>query len=348
MVVDMDHLHHRLLKQGSTQRRVAWTLYIANAFLVGVGVLSTLFHSHAVGIFLLAFLAGAYVIVRHVAYVELWDSGRALVQGLRRPPSQTLVVLLYPVLDFLALTACLGVALWLGGKADPELSLRNRIILNQPVWVTFPFLGLFMAKTYSRVWSRARVSEYAFLIFAVLGGVLVSASVASFLNHGSYALSAAESGLYGFAAAAVIISVRVFPRFVHDLTSLAHHLRPLAGEVPKSLVIYGAGGKGILYLRQYPRLRSAERLIGFIDDDTNLRGRLIHGHKVVGGVSDLVGMMQKGCVDKVLIATELAPETQKRLRSIARSCNVELSLWLPQERVLEEGHYKDPLSAVNF
>jgi UDP-GlcNAc:undecaprenyl-phosphate/decaprenyl-phosphate GlcNAc-1-phosphate transferase len=71
MQADMDHLHHRLAREGLSQRSVATWLYGLNAALVVLGILLMLYHSHSLGILLVAFVAAVYVIVKHLAHVEL-------------------------------------------------------------------------------------------------------------------------------------------------------------------------------------------------------------------------------------------------------------------------------------
>jgi UDP-N-acetylmuramyl pentapeptide phosphotransferase/UDP-N-acetylglucosamine-1-phosphate transferase len=64
LCADMDHIHHRLLTKGIGQRRVAVCLYAANVLLIAMGLLSLFYATLAVSIFLLAFVAGGYVLVK--------------------------------------------------------------------------------------------------------------------------------------------------------------------------------------------------------------------------------------------------------------------------------------------
>src|SRR6185437_16175453 len=97
MQPDLDHLHHRLSKAGLSTRRVATTLFFTNAMLVFFGLLLTTFRSHTIGIFLIALLAVVYVLMRRMAIIELRDTGRALLTGLRRPSHAVLKSLCYPI-----------------------------------------------------------------------------------------------------------------------------------------------------------------------------------------------------------------------------------------------------------
>ncbi len=73
--------HHRLLKAGLSTRRVAIVLCVGNGALVIFGLLITTFTSHAAGIFLIALLVAAYVLTRHLAILELRDTGTAILRG---------------------------------------------------------------------------------------------------------------------------------------------------------------------------------------------------------------------------------------------------------------------------
>jgi hypothetical protein len=107
---DAEHLHHRLKRRGLNQYQVAVLLYIINAALVLVGLVSMIFRDHALGIFLLAFVVGAYVVVRHLAEVELWDTGRVLIRGLARPERKVAAFFFYPIADVITLLFALGLS----------------------------------------------------------------------------------------------------------------------------------------------------------------------------------------------------------------------------------------------
>ncbi|MDA0989292.1 MAG: MraY family glycosyltransferase, partial [Verrucomicrobia bacterium] len=87
---DLDHIHHRLGRRGLSQPKIVTVLYMVGIALVAVGLLGMVFESHAIGIYILAFVGGTYVTVRHLARVELWDSGKILARGVHRPPNRVL------------------------------------------------------------------------------------------------------------------------------------------------------------------------------------------------------------------------------------------------------------------
>ncbi|MCB0310977.1 MAG: hypothetical protein KDD42_07070, partial [Bdellovibrionales bacterium] len=165
MHADMDHLHHRLVQQGFTQRAVALWLYVGNAALVIVATLSQIYKDSAIGLFVVSIVAGGYVVARHLARVELWDSGSAILRGLTRPGSSVLASLLYPVFDFVALCLSLVFALLLDSTELSFSSLKERWFLVAPVWCSISYIALFLSGAYSRVWSFGVGPEFQSLHF---------------------------------------------------------------------------------------------------------------------------------------------------------------------------------------
>ncbi len=160
MHADLDHLHHRLARRGLSQRSVATWLYGLNAALVALGILLMLYRSHRLGILLVAFVAAVYVIVRHLAHVELWDSGRMIVNGLRRPRQHVVAVILYPLVDLALLGLCSLAAVWFADAGTGFKAATRLWVDYAPLWIGLSFLFLLGGGVYRRVWSRARVTEY--------------------------------------------------------------------------------------------------------------------------------------------------------------------------------------------
>jgi UDP-GlcNAc:undecaprenyl-phosphate/decaprenyl-phosphate GlcNAc-1-phosphate transferase len=104
---DADHLHHRLLRKGHGQNQVAWLLYAATFALVIVGLLASAFRDRALGILALAFLLAAYTVVRHLADIELRESGQVVLQGLSRPVRRNRTLIFYIAGDLLILNLAL-------------------------------------------------------------------------------------------------------------------------------------------------------------------------------------------------------------------------------------------------
>ncbi len=352
---DMDHMHHRLLRSGLSHRAAATWLYVLSLALVAVGFLSMMWHSAAVGIFILSFVSGSYVFVRHLARVELWGSALAITQGLYHPPNRVIAALLYPVLDGLALSLSLGLACFLSAPGHGFENLKLYWFDQLPLWVGLPFLTMIMGRTYTRVWSRARVSEYAILAVCTLTGILIASAIASMT--GSFAptqrwlsieggpipnmtILLAESSerglfeqvfLYSFCSLNLIVGLRALPRVVQDALVWHRLRRSSTYEGLHRALIYGAGYDCTLYLleQSFRQLGTQVpiKVMGLIDEDSNLKGRYVHGYKVYGGLEGVPEVVAKLEIQNIIVTVKIDDECRATLIKLAESTGVRLSQW---------------------
>jgi UDP-GlcNAc:undecaprenyl-phosphate/decaprenyl-phosphate GlcNAc-1-phosphate transferase len=336
---DTDHLHHRLMRRGLSQQSAAFWLYLLAVVLVALGLVSLSCRSHRLGIYLIAFVVGAYVAVRHLAQVEVWHSATAIAQGLRRPPRKVLAVILFPPLDVLLLAFSLALALLLlrGHTAAPE-GMRQVWLDQLPIWVGIPFIAVALSGSYRRVWSQARVSDYVFLAMALAAGLLTGAGLTGIVETWGKRALLLQLVLYAGVAIPLLAGVRAFPRTVQDLLDWSRRRRrpPRAGG--KNVLIYGAGHRSALLIREVGTQPTEEdgfgHVVGFLAEDRNLHGRFIHGYEVLGGVDALPEIAARHDVREVVIADPPEPGVRQRLIDRAGQHGITVVEWLTQVRAL--------------
>ena len=336
MTADVEHLHHRLVKAGLSARRVAVVLCVTNAALVVFGLLITTFQSHASGIFLLGLLAFVYVLLRHMAVIELRETGRVLLTGLRRPTHSLPKALAYPLWDAFCLAGALALAMRMFEPA-PE-GFWHAWFLDLPIWVTPTFCLLAMSRTYVTVWTRARILDVLMLLFTLQAGLLLSLGIALLIDPYSaskWFLRALVIVALGHGA---MILARVFYRCVEETvlylksTSEGH-----AG--PERVALYGAGGRCQLFLKErgFHNSSSFDRrvIIGLIDDEPALHFKWVYGHIVLGGMRDLPRLIPQHRITGLVITTKLRPESLLAARELAAQYGLSLSEWRFESRTLE-------------
>jgi UDP-GlcNAc:undecaprenyl-phosphate GlcNAc-1-phosphate transferase len=85
------------------------------------------------------------------------------------------------------------------------------------------------------------------------------------------------------------------------------------------VLIYGAGDAGELLLRELLNNRELQYApVGFVDDDPNKKGKVIHGLRVFGGNGALRSICREQRVDEVLISSMRVSE--ERVEEILRDC----------------------------
>ncbi len=327
---DLDHLHHRLARKGLTQRRVAGLLYLTNGAGILAGLAMLTWKQGAVSIFLIAFVVGTYVIFRHYASVEMAESGRLLAAGLRRPARRSVPALLYPAVDFglLALALTVGIEHDLATNAA---SFKERWLAAFPCLVCVPFLALAATGNYRRVWSRARVSEFAVAGIAVGGGVVIGAALLNLVDPmGPGTLVGTIAVVAGLGGPAVL-GIRALPRLIQDAMAWSRRQRMANAPDAHRILIYGAGYGYTLMMRhdsfEHPDRESPRIVVGLIDDDPNLRNRVVFGHRILGGIGDLERVTRDLKVDEVVLSTPLGDDRRARILEIAVQAGFAVSQW---------------------
>ncbi len=336
MHADLEHLHHRLLKTGLNARRVATLLWIANGFLVGTGLLLTSLQSHAVGIFLVALVAGLYVLLRHVAVIELRDTGRVVLAGFKRPTRRALLGLVYPLWDVAWIGGALAVALRIvpatGGYT------WEKWLLSLPVWVAPTFSLLAVFRLYHVVWSRAQTADALRLVATLWLGLVVSVTIAVLIEPTSLTPTLLQAVVMAALSHPALLGARLIYRCAEDLVPWLRG-RASASANGERVVLYGAGGRCQLFLkeRHFPDSRSFDSrvIVGLIDDAPSLNGRLVYGFKVLGGRADLPRLIHEQRLDGVVITASLTPESLLAVQELARRSGVHLTEWCFEERELD-------------
>ena len=331
---DADHLHHRLLRRGHGQGQVAGFLYAATLLLVVVGLLASVFNDRALGILVLAFLLAAYTIVRHLAGIELHESGQVVLQGLARPVRRNRTLLFYIVGDLLILNLVLlaGHALLDLQDGVLDVSLKAAWLRSAPIDLFIPFVVLLLFRSYSRVWYLARVSEYASTGLAVTMGYAVACGLQLLLARSRsdtlpfvlyYLL------LAGLAAPAIVFS-RAALRVVQDLMQWRTKGPGPDGVVPARALVYGAGYRTTLFLRQiaFPAAsRVPVEVVGLVSEDAAITGHAVHGVRVVGTWRELPALIVRHRVDVVYLVESAADEDIEGLRQQLKDAPVRLVRW---------------------
>jgi UDP-GlcNAc:undecaprenyl-phosphate GlcNAc-1-phosphate transferase len=327
MQADKDHLHHRFLALGFSQRRVAVLLYTLNVVLVVVALLVTGLKSRSTGIFLLALVAWAYVMFRHLSRIEVWETGRLFVAGFSRPKHRSVVIAIYGLWDIASAAAAWTLTFLETGMGGRTLWLQTFVLMAAPL-----ILFLLIGQTYERIWSRARLREYMLLILLIVAGSLTGVALQILLGQPvDRQTSYIQFALFTPVVALLIMGIRVLLRLVKEFMYELEMSRAMRSADAERLVAYGAGGRFQLFLREH-LLHVGEpgpkRVIaGVMDDDPNLRGCRVSGVPVLGNEALLASAIRAHRIATVMITALLPEEKKRRIAAIAREAGAATKEW---------------------
>jgi len=337
MQPDVEHLHHRLAKSGLSTQRVATFLYILNGGLVTVGLSIMFFQSHAAGIFLIALLAGVYVLMRQLAVIELRETGRALLMGLHRPTHTTFKALFYPVWDMVCLSGSLAAIMWFieaGGRVD----FWHTWFVDLPVWATPTFSLLALSRTYITQWQRARLRDVLMVLCWLVAGILLSLGLALVIDPGNGSKWIVRAVLVAGTSHPVIIASRLIYRCIEEAVLWLRRQDEIPSQSERVL-LYGAGTRAQLFLKdralKISKKPDGRHIIGFIDDEKSLHFQWVYGFLVLGGLKELPQLIERRRVHRVIIVSELLPESRAAIQEITARAGVKLSEWEPAEHEIK-------------
>jgi UDP-GlcNAc:undecaprenyl-phosphate/decaprenyl-phosphate GlcNAc-1-phosphate transferase len=336
MQPDLEHVHHRLKSAGLSTGRVAMYLCALNVGLVIVGLLITLFESRAAGIFLIALLAGVYVLMRHLAVIELRETGRALLMGLRRPTHSALKALAYPFGDMIWLAGALALIMW--AVEDQRVDFWHTWFLDLPIWVTPTFSLLAISRTYVTYWPRSRLRDVLMVVFWLQTGIFFSLGLALLIDPSQSARWLLRALLIAAISYPAIIFSRLIYRSIEELTLWIRSQTERDADAERVL-LYGAGARAQLFLkdRVIKNAKKSDRrvIVGLIDDERVLHFQWVYGYLVLGGIKELSYLISKYKIGRIIIIADLRPENQKAVGEIAAREGIHLSEWFPEEHEID-------------
>jgi len=328
MVGDKEHVHHRILAHFANQRKAAFFLYAVNVLLALAALSLIALRTRGVGLFLVMFLLVTALVVRHLNAVELWDTGRLVLNHTTSRQWHKFRVPIYLAADIAAM-----VAVWFAVRALLSLPINGASFRSGILVFALPLLAmLVLFRVYDRIWTRARPHEFATIPCATLLAGVATVAVVHALNicHvGFYA----EAVVFCMAVSWPLLGFRLFSYILRDYLGMLYDRRRNAGGA--CAVVFGCGGRFALYLHEQNRQPEEKRraIVGLLDDDPLLKGRLIAGFRVFGPLESLPLLVGKTGAGEIVVTAKTTPERRADILSIAAKTNCTVVFFNVEEQI---------------
>ena len=215
--------------------------------------------------------------------------------------------------DAVLLTAAWWAALALRYDAQVPADAWAGWWSHLPVWIFVALLCNTAASLYSGVWRHASVYEARRVILAL--GVTVLVVMPTVLVAGR-PVPLSVPLVAGVLSVGLVGAVRFQSRLRRQ--------RRASDDVVR-LIVIGAGSAGVALAADALRRGDHQRVVAFLDDDTTLQGRHIHGVRVEGGIDDLPAVAKRLRVSCAILAVpSAAPELVRRVAALAESTEMVL------------------------
>ena len=304
-----DHTSHRLVALGISERRAVLLLYgLAGAS----GILALLVREKQLETVVALVVTFAILLVfvgLYLSKVHVYKKGEQ--PQVDNTVLRALVGFTYKrrffeiVLDVILVALAYQVAYLLrfeGGIPAPQMQI---FLQTLPLVLAIQLTCMLIGGVYGGLWRYASVADLVTIGRSVVAGVLVSAVVV----FGMFGWSGPSRAVFIVDALLLLVFLgasRVSFRLLRSI--IVGKAEALPGSRP--VFIYGAGDGGELLLREIlnnPDLRYSP--VGFVDDDENKVGKLIHGYRIIS-TDQLKKQINQYRVVAILISSDKVSETK--------------------------------------
>jgi len=307
---DLDHIHHRLIRSGMTQRRAAIILYGAAIFICVIAIGTAAMSSNQTALLMIGMVIALHVIVRQVAHVELWTTTQVVLKGIRRPRSIVGIAV--------AMTWDLTCLVFATYFVYAIVLLKPFSWLHLAVNVTIPFATIYFYHVYRTVWTRSRASQLLVLVLQLAAGealAYVALLWASNLNNDDLFLALL---LHTTIAGTGIVGVRASLRVVRDLGAWLQG--NFGADRDVRTLLLGAGENAILYLRQASfadQQKAPRKIVGMVDDNAALHSKSVYGYPVLGNFSELERIIEEKKINELIFTHHFGDQMRADILAIA-------------------------------
>ena len=314
---DRDHIHHRLLQMGLTQRKAVILLYAISLVLGGLAFSSIYFKNINYGLFLTTIGLASYIGVKKLGYSEIQILRNGALLPLFDVPVVNIRILRFFVdMAFIALSYYLAFLLRFEGTFEP--SIKEYYLMTIPLVLTIKMGIFYLSGLYKGAWRYTSVSDVVKMLKAVALGCFVSTLVLwAIPGYGIISLSVLviDFNILFFLVTGARTSFRILEHF-H--ISNNHHGR--------KVLIFGVDKSSIQALNEFinnPRLGLSP--VGFIDEDERNKGKQVSGYPILGSIDSLENILKNNSISEVIVTGNNLSEVKiERLSQICNSNHISL------------------------
>ncbi len=310
---DRDHIHHRLLKQGWSQRRAVLVLYGVSLLAMAVALFVVARRDLPLGLVFVGVGVATVYAVRWLRYRELEILRSGTLLALTRNPLLGYEFFQMPI-DLVLLAGASYLAWGTVHGLPLPMPMKESLRGVLPLVVLIKLLVLRLCGLYQVRWQYAGMADLLRGVRAVALGCAASATVVLALKVPGGSLAVLLLGF--FLTVTLLLGVRMSLRLLeyYAQTDVTNRERVL---------IYGTGPMADMLVRH---LLGEGKMtpVGFIHGGGEQRGKTIHGIPILGSLSVLSSAARDHKTSKLIIAEpNLTIEQLDTLRSRCAESGIE-------------------------
>lgn len=317
---DNDHIHHRLMKLGFSQRKTVFILYGICFILCAFAFLNVAWKNLNTTLFLGAIVIASFIGIKSLQYKEF----KIFKRGLFLPLSDLPLInkRFFPgIIDLFFILLAYYFSFLLIFKGF-DFQVKALFIKTFPLVLILKIIIFYFSWLYKESWKYSSIEELIKLIRALAFSSIGSSS-ALILIFGTRSFG----GIIFF-----IIDFFILLSFVAGSRILFRLIDYYYGKSNttegKKIIIYGAGRRGALLAKELQLDKNLNyHLCGFIDDDSQKKGKTQHSIPILGTLMELEDIIRTNKIFEVIISTKkIGKEKNIFLRTICSKNGIDLQL----------------------
>ncbi len=308
---DKDHMHHRLLKLGFSQRKAVVILYGICIGLSLLAFLTVALENLNIIVFMAAVLIAFFIGIKSLKYQEfkILENG-LLIPIFNFPIINKRLFQAFIDLGMISFSAYLSFVLVFQGFGS---SAKNLFIGAIPVILLIKIIVFYVSGLYKGFWEFSSLEEF----FKILGAIFLSSLVLVLVFSQIYGLG--TFGGLSYFVLDLYLLLTLVGGFRGSYRVLNNYYHKRIAQKSIKVLIYGAGYRGSTVIKEIRHNGSYMFFpVGFIDDDPNKKGRMIHGCPILGSIEDLDKITIKNEISEIIIST--AKIGKDRIRRLTEFC----------------------------
>jgi UDP-GlcNAc:undecaprenyl-phosphate GlcNAc-1-phosphate transferase len=298
-----DHTSHRLVALGLSEKRAVLMLYVLAAVSGLLAIMVRQLKPDVSLALLTIFTVGLTLLGVFLARARGYNEEDQVLVARDNPLFAFLVDFSYKrrifevLLDVILIVLAYWAAYAIKFEPFSDSPAWKLFLRTLPVLVVVRLAAFLVFGVYRGIWRYTSMDDLLTFAKAVAAGTIVSMTIILF-----------KFRFQGFSRAVFVIDALVMLLLLAGSRIAFRFFRKVIPTVSTKngsrVLIYGAGDAGELLLRELlnnRELRCAP--VGFMDDDPNKHGKLIHGFRVFGGNGLLAKVIGEQQVEQVLIST---------------------------------------------
>lgn len=316
---DSSHIHHQLLSLGLSHRNTVLLLYSVSAFFAISAFVITQITTLKTFVIVASLFAIAFVVaVKKLQYREIAIFNNGIMLPiyerwiLNRFSFLSLIDLAFIVLSF---SLSYGLINNIASSGTVFANFEEILLITVSIQLfTFWITGLYR-ETIKQMGIGTTIRITASVAYAVIG------TAAAFLMMDALTFNLGLQFLVHnfYFLLTFILGIRI----AYQVFNYWFHKEKNSGD---NVLIYGANANGTMILNKLINSPDTDfKVIGFLDDDQFMEGKLIHGYPILGGHWKLKKTLQEMNIDYIFICEEdIKPENFNRLKNQAHKHQVEI------------------------